>query len=195
MEVLWRMILKAWEDYDDDKIARAFVHHCQVAAAIYDCEGGDEFVQERNGLSMNVRKVCSLLYPGDDEREAEAALDLTSMRSRDENRRPQGVVVNEVYDGVDLEAGRDKKLKYPLPDMSEHAIGDYLSYDELALIAGDINDVPYNGLHAVEKDRYDKFVEAWYEKCDEVMAVAQPQQQQPQPQQQGAPPTAAGQQQ
>ena len=56
-DMLWECVLKAWEDYPPATIAIAFVHHAQVAAAIYACNGGNEFVQARNGLSMGVRKV------------------------------------------------------------------------------------------------------------------------------------------
>ena len=34
--------------------------------------------------------------------------------------------------------GGDRKLKYNLPDMSSHDIGEFLSYEELSFIAGDI---------------------------------------------------------
>ena len=61
-EMLWKMVEKAWDEYPVEKIARAFVHHSQVAAAIYNCDGGDEFVQEGNGLSFGVRKVCCIDY-------------------------------------------------------------------------------------------------------------------------------------
>ena len=61
-ERLWEVVMRAWNEYPCDKIARAFVHHSQVAAAILDCKGGDEFAQKKNGLSFNVRKVCALYY-------------------------------------------------------------------------------------------------------------------------------------
>jgi hypothetical protein len=61
-ERLWEAVLRAWDEYPCEKVARSFVHHSQVAAAILDCKGGDEFVKEKNGLSFNVRKVCTLFY-------------------------------------------------------------------------------------------------------------------------------------
>jgi hypothetical protein len=48
-EKLWELLQKGWNEYPEEKIARLFVHQTQVAAAILQCNGGDEFVQERNG--------------------------------------------------------------------------------------------------------------------------------------------------
>ena len=178
-DVLWKLIQKAWDEYPKDKIARAFIHHAQVAAAIYDCEGGDEFVQERNGLSCGVRKVCKLFYGDGDDGDEENALDLTSLTPRDPNRKAQGVIVHEEFEGVvdlenddvvDLENDAGKRLKYPVPDMAEYAIGDYLSYEELALIAGDVEDVDYENLPVEKQERWGQFYEAWCEKQDELNA-------------------------
>ena len=69
--------------------------------------------------------------------------DLTSLAARDETRVPQGVVVDEMTAGVDLNVSAVKKLKYPVPNMDEHDIEKYLSFAELELIAGDIDDVRY----------------------------------------------------
>ena len=124
-------------------------------------------MQERNGLSFGVRKVCRLFY-GDNYEGDEGALDLTlsSISSRD-GRKAVGVIVDEIdNNGVDLDGNADKKLKYPVPDMSEHNIADYLSYGELALIAGNVDDVDFDNLSASQELRYDEFVEAWYKKQD-----------------------------
>ena len=45
--------------------------------------------------------------------------------------------------------------------MQQYAIADHLNYEELALIAGNPEDVDYDGLSEAEKERYDDFVEAW----------------------------------
>ena len=167
-ERLWEFVLRAWEEYPLDRIARAFVHHAQVAAATYNCNGGDEFVQERNGLSFGVRRVCRIDY-GDEYEGDEGAINLTSMAPRDENRVPKGVIVTELWEGaMDLEGGSDKKLKYDTPSMAAYDIAEYLSHEELALIAGDVNDANYDSLDESQKARYDKFVEAWYTKLDEI---------------------------
>ena len=52
--------------------------HAQVAAAIYDCEGGDDFVREHKGLSFRVRRVCRPYYGGEVVGE-EGDLDLSSL--------------------------------------------------------------------------------------------------------------------
>jgi hypothetical protein len=149
--------------------ARAFVHHAQVAAAIYECDGGDEFVKERNGLSFGVRKVCRP-YFGEDDTGEENLLDLNSLAPR-QLVNAQGVVVEEIVDGIDIDSADVKKLKYNLPDMQQYDIGDYLSYNELDLIAGDPEAVDYENMTDDDKARYDKFVKAWYEKCDEGSAL------------------------
>ena len=59
-ELLYEYVQKAWDNYPVEKIARSFVHHAQVAAAIHHCNGGDDFVKQKNGLHWNVRKVCTL---------------------------------------------------------------------------------------------------------------------------------------
>ncbi len=61
-KMLWKMVLKAWDNLLEKKVARAFVHRAQVTALIYGCKGGDEFMQERNRLSMRVRKLYFLFY-------------------------------------------------------------------------------------------------------------------------------------
>ena len=136
------------------------MYHSQVAAAIYSCGDGDEFVQEHKGLSFGVRKVC---YPDfrDTEEENERAMDLSSLAPR-ELEKAVGVVVEEVTDEVDIDSNNVKKLKYPLPDMKQYTIADHLNYEELALIAGNPEDVDYGELSEAEKERYDDFVEAWY---------------------------------
>ena len=158
-ERLWQLMQRVWDSYSYEKIARAFVHHSQVAAAIYSCNGGDEFVQEHKGLSFGVRKVCRPDF-GDAEEGNERAMDLSLLAPR-ELEKAVGVVVEEVSDGVDIDSTNVKKLKYPVPDMQQYAIADLLNYEELALIAGNPEDVDYGELSEAEKERYDDFVEAW----------------------------------
>ena len=158
-ERLWQLMQRVWDNYSCEKIARAFVYQSQVAAAIYSCKGGDEFVQEHKGLSFGVRKVCRPDF-GDAEEGNERAMDLSSLAPR-ELDRAVGVVVEEVSDGVDIDSANVKRLKYPVPDMQQYAIADHLNYEELALIAGNPEDVDYDGLSEAEKERYDDFVEAW----------------------------------
>ena len=92
--------------------------------------------------------------------------DLTSIEPRE--RVARGVIVEEVQDGLDLEGEADNKLKYAVPNMEQHDISEYLTYDELAFIAGDVTDADYDNFDDTTKARYDKFVEAWYKKQDEM---------------------------
>ena len=50
--------------------------------------------------------------------------------------------------------------------MQQYDIGEYLSYNELDLIAGSFEDVDYDNLTTQEKERYDKFGEAWQAKLE-----------------------------
>ena len=76
-------------------------------------------------------------FYGDEYEGDEGAINLTSMAPRDENRVPKGVTVTELREGaVDFEGGSDKKLKYDTPSMAAYDITEYLSHEELALIAG-----------------------------------------------------------
>ena len=73
-ERLWELLQSAWEEYPVEKIARLFVHQTQVAAAILQCNGGDDFVQEKNGLSYGVRKLTQPLMEGDEDEDYEPNL-------------------------------------------------------------------------------------------------------------------------
>ena len=135
-EQLWEILTKAWEEYPLKKIARTFVHHSQVAAAIYDCKGGDEFVKQRNGLSFGVRRVCQPYWK--DGSDGYAGLDLTSLDERDIGV-PDGVVVHDIHDGVDIDSRNSMSLRYDHPNMEARDIGKYPSYEELKLIASACN--------------------------------------------------------
>ena len=63
---------------------------------------------------------------------------------------------------MDIDSGDVKKLKYPCPDMQQYNIAEYLNYDELALIAGDPDEVDYENLSESQKKRYSEFVGAWW---------------------------------
>ena len=171
-EQLWETLQKVWDNYPAEKIARAFVHHSQVAAAIYDCKGGDEFVREHKGLSFGVRRVCRPYYRDNDEDTGEEdPLDLNSLAPR-ELANAKGVVVEEISEGVDIDsdAARDltdvtRRLKYGVPDMREHDIGDHLSLASLRLIAGDPAAVDVGRLSEEQKQRWDAFAAAYRDEC------------------------------
>ena len=54
------------------------------------------------------------------------------------------------------------------PNMERHDISEYLTYDELAFIPGDVADADYDNFDDATKARCDKFVEAWYKKQGEM---------------------------
>ena len=112
-----------------------------------------------------MRKVCCLYY-GDNNTGEEDLLDLSSLTPR-QLKDAKGVVVEEIFDRVDIDSAAVKKLKYNLPDTQQHNISEYLSYNKLDLIAEDPEDVDYDDMIEEEKNRYDKFVEMWYAKCKE----------------------------
>ena len=152
-ERLWELLQSAWNEYPVEKIARLFVHQTQVAAAILQCNGGDDFVKERNGLSYGVRKVSQPLMEGDEDYEP----DLATLEAP--TRKVVGVKVVEAIEGVDVD--KVKQLKYSLPDVTEYNIGQYLDLDELQIIAGDFGDTDYDNFTAEQKERYNKFGEAF----------------------------------
>lgn len=67
-----------------------------MQAAIHQCNSGDDFVKERNGLSYNVRKVCQPLMDNDEDYER----NLATMEAP--TGKVVGVKVCEVVEGVDL---------------------------------------------------------------------------------------------
>ena len=154
-ERLWELLQSAWEEYPVEKIARLFVHQTQVAAAILQCNGGDDFVQEKNGLSYGVRKLTQPLMEGDEDEDYEPNLATLEAPTR----KVVGVKVVEVIDGVNVD--EVKQLKYPLPDVTEYNIDEYLAFDELQIIAGDFGDTDYDNFTEEQKERYNKFGEAF----------------------------------
>ena len=155
IERLWELLQSAWEEYPVEKIARLFVHQTQVAAAILQCNGGDDFVQEKNGLSYGVRKLTQPLMEGDEDEDYEPNLATLEAPTR----KVVGVKVVEVIDGVNVD--EVKQLKYPLPDVTEYNIDEYLAFDELQIIAGDFGDTDYDNFTEEQKERYNKFGEAF----------------------------------
>ena len=63
-----------------------------------------------------------------------AGSDLASLDERDIGV-PDGVVVIDIHDGVDVDSRNLKSLRYDRPNMEAHDICQYLSYEELKLIA------------------------------------------------------------
>ena len=145
------------------KIARSYVHHAKVAAATYAHEGGDDFVREHRGLGFGVRRVCRPCY-SDELVDEVSALDFYSLAPR-ELMDAQGVVVEELVEGVDEEAA--KKLKYPAPDVREHDVETYLAFDNLEMVERNLDwSADNGGLSEEEQARCDAFAEAHLSKCE-----------------------------
>lgn len=124
----WEQVLKVWKDYHLDKVGNAFVHHGQVAPAVHSCGRGDGFVQQRRRLSTEVRNDCRLFYGDAYERDMNRSFALSTL-VRHDNRAPTGVIVDNMpKEGLD-----PAELKYPLPNMEEHKISEFLSYERNSL--------------------------------------------------------------
>ena len=68
-ENLWRTAEQSFDQYPRDKLARAYVHHHQMANAIIDFKGGDGFSTTSRTLHCGVRKVCETLLEKNDKGE------------------------------------------------------------------------------------------------------------------------------
>jgi hypothetical protein len=77
-----------------------------------------------------------------------------SVRRLGTERVARGVIVEEVQHGLDLEGDADDKLTHVLPNMEQYDNPEHLTYDELALIAGDVIDADYNNFDDETKARY-----------------------------------------
>jgi hypothetical protein len=131
-EELWKGIQHVYDNYPLDTLSRAYMHHAQIANAIIDCEGGDEFVTASRSLHCIVRSIVHPVY--EDEQSTVLC----------------GVEVLESLTAVDVEA----KLQYKKPDVTEeyedalHAHeddrlynpGDHLSYNLLDMLVQEMDD-------------------------------------------------------
>lgn len=57
-EELWSAVEKCYKEFPMDTLARAYVQYAQIAYALYEHKGGDEFVRNRGGMQCNVQKSC-----------------------------------------------------------------------------------------------------------------------------------------
>ena len=85
------------------------------------------------------------------------------------------MVEEDVSEGVDIDsdAARDptdvtRRLKYDVPDMREHDIGNHLSLVSLRLITGDPVTMDVGRLSDEQKQRWDAFTAAYRNKCTAV---------------------------
>ncbi|OEU14225.1 hypothetical protein FRACYDRAFT_240759 [Fragilariopsis cylindrus CCMP1102] len=61
-EELWKGIQHVYNKYPLDTLSRAYMHHAQIANAIVECEGGDEFATASRSLHCGVRSVVHPVY-------------------------------------------------------------------------------------------------------------------------------------
>jgi hypothetical protein len=92
---LWTAATKRWCEFPLDTLARACVCHGQIASAIAHCQGGDDFMRERNGLRCGVRNCCVTVC--------------------NEEGKPTGVEVVQAHEEDEDVAGR--QLEHNPPDV------------------------------------------------------------------------------
>jgi hypothetical protein len=112
-EALWDAIDKVWNEFPEETLARAYVHHGQMVNAIFHCDRGDELAKGSGALHCGVRKACVPYYNNQDEEAAGLIA-------------PSGVEIIASLEEVDMSA-----VRYPRPDISEFNPADYLEMAEL----------------------------------------------------------------
>ncbi|KAL3780090.1 hypothetical protein ACHAWO_002180 [Cyclotella atomus] len=129
-EELWHIVEKIFYQYDKAKLGRAFVHHHQVACGIYNNEGGNEhnkLIGARHfNGNLHVRQPIGVRY-------------IETLEEDEVPRHKQG-----------------ETLKYSSPNVDHLELEDYLSEEELNLIASETVEVAGN--KRVELD-YDSLVD------------------------------------
>ena len=127
------------------------------------CESSDNFVRAHKGLSFGVRQVCRPHY-NDELVGEESGVELSSLTPR-ELMDAQGVVVEELVEGVNKEAA--KRLKYPVPDVRENDVEAYLSFDALEIVSRNLDwSSDYSDLSEEEQARCNALAEAYLSECE-----------------------------
>jgi hypothetical protein len=128
-EELYRLSLEAWNKLPLETIARAYAGHHQVASAIAQCEGGDEFARTKGGTHFGIRKAFVPCFPDPEENG-----DLEESESS-KCLEPCGVELVTSYDD-DGNIAEALKLKYPKPDTSmyQSEMHELLSEQELNVL-------------------------------------------------------------
>ena len=93
-------------------------------------------------------------------------VDLTLLAPRTNVHKALGVVADKVNNNVAIDINTTKCLQYPLPNMDQSDIAQYLSYNELHFIAGDPGNVEYESMLEDEKARYDNVGQSWEDELD-----------------------------
>jgi len=131
-EQLWDTVLAAWESLPEETIARAYTGHHQIVNAIASCQGGDDFVRAKNGLSFGIRKHCVPYFKDGDA------------------TTPSGVtLVTEPVDDAN-EAIQRSGLKWDKPDLTNHRMEDVVQKNVLEFLYNnlEIDDEPWGNVAA-----------------------------------------------
>ena len=120
-EHLWELVTKAWDDLPLDSIARAYVRYHQVINAIHDCEGGDEFATQWQGLHFNVHKLCCMPF-----------------FAKEDDEHPAGVeVLEEEMDQMD---SFKLEFKYQPPNVMGEPMHELLSLEEMKFLYDNVDE-------------------------------------------------------
>ena len=95
-EALWDAVVRVYEEYSLETLAKLYVHHGQIVNTIIQCKGGDEFVTESQSLHCGVRSVMAPVY------------------ATDQSTTPCGVEMMKDMTPVDVAA----KLRYKKPNIT-----------------------------------------------------------------------------
>ena len=87
-------------------------------------------------------------------------VDLLSLDPR-ELRKKNGVVVEEIHDGVDVESNAVRELKYAVPKMLEHNVADHLEFEELRMIGEELEHVDCDEMTLAELGWVKAVEQAW----------------------------------
>ena len=158
-EELWKGIQHVYNKYPLDTLSRAYMHHAQIANAIVECEGGDEFATASRSLHCGVRSVVHPVYENEQATEpcgVEIRECLTAVDVETKLRYKKPVVTKEYQDALNLH--QDHHLYNP---------GDHLSYNLLEMLVQEMdgNEFDYDYFDDAFKTMVDN--EEW-----EVFSVA-----------------------
>ena len=100
------------------------------------------------------RQARVLAFFGNADEDGEERADELDLLSLDPRplAKAEGVVVEEIQIGANIDEESVRRLKYGVPDMKEFDIGEYLVYNELRLIAEELRNVDYESMLDAEKD-------------------------------------------
>lgn len=166
-EQLWSIVKRVFYSYDKAKLARAFVHHQQVAAAIFSDMGGNEYDKLCGAGHFNVRSRSVVpVYNDEDDWERGAEED---EHGNLRVRRPIGVRYVDTLEDDEVPSHKQgETLKYPTPNLEHLDLCDYLSEEELSLIANEIVDVVENlpPGSSFDYETFGRYYNAWEEKSN-----------------------------